>query len=447
MCIILTPRETNSHGRDSPGQEPVQSVPYTPHGDEAAIYKYYCPLCMQYFREIMKMKCCGNYLCISCCKDYIRAKRIDMTGLDSNILIEERFMTTNPVPCPHCNVTGFHPVSVSFEEAIRDYSTRFQPQHQPPSQPGYSPLRIGESFEDLKRKMIPFKNQQSTITSVCDDLTPRDSEEQVVPYTDEQTGAPPQSAGIAMSYHGSFSPVVESNTPRVRLEPETPEFFPLYAAADDAKETMPHAQLFGDDLSGGFASYLAEEKVDFSPERRVETQALAVTGIYARTQSHPGVGSLGESVDDLLLPIEARLGSSSPRLLVVGATATPRTLGVGAVGGLSRSNSGIPRPSSRNATAHNERDTSGETGAARILSRNNSAHNVGSGADGVRLGYVGAERVLSRNNSAHNMGSATGSGRTATEAGLNLLASGVVEHVLRAAVAQRTSPTALPAVQ
>lgn len=135
------------------------SIPYTPHGEEADTYKYYCPLCMQYYKFMWKSSCCGNYICFPCTQDFLKAKGIANVHREGdyaeNILLNE-------IDCPHCQIKGFHPCKVTQMEVIRDYSMA----HEPASSiimP--SPIRIGESFEDLKRKMIPFKALQSMSSS------------------------------------------------------------------------------------------------------------------------------------------------------------------------------------------------------------------------------------------------------------------------------------------
>ena len=62
LAIAFTPRENEK----SSAASSFSGVPYTPHGDEASVFKYFCPLCMQYFKQIMKMKCCSNYLGVQC---------------------------------------------------------------------------------------------------------------------------------------------------------------------------------------------------------------------------------------------------------------------------------------------------------------------------------------------------------------------------------------------
>lgn len=167
-------------------------VPYTPSGDEAQIFRYYCPLCMQYFRRILKMKCCGNYTCNNCASEYLASKRVAQapSAEDSN------------TPCPHCQLTGFYPMIVSSEETVRDYSTKHP--HSAgklklkDAQP--SPLRIGESFEDLKRKMIPYR----TAIAVGELSIPSPSEEGFVPLPGGSEGI--QEAAVGSTTQPRFTP-------------------------------------------------------------------------------------------------------------------------------------------------------------------------------------------------------------------------------------------------
>lgn len=136
-------------------------VPYTPHGPEADLFKYYCPLCMLYYKNILKVPCCGNYVCFSCTKDYVSTKGLDhVRHLED---LETNFILLAEITCPNCFNRGFCPSHVGSHEMVRDYSMHDEPNVPRYNQP--SPVRVGESFEDLKRKMIPFKAMQGNNTN------------------------------------------------------------------------------------------------------------------------------------------------------------------------------------------------------------------------------------------------------------------------------------------
>jgi hypothetical protein len=249
---------------------------------------------MQYYRGVLKMKCCSNYLCLECCKEYAETKRITFDGTVSFAAIEEKFMNPNTISCPHCAGSGFHPTGVTFEEVIRDYSSRFVPAQESATMPGFSPLRVGESFEDLKRKMIPFRSQRQPALDEDNDATPR-SEDRVVVVYEANSLRRQGSNGIA------FSP--ENRSPRMRLEPDTPDDFPQYVRLDDSKP-VPSIELFRDDVSGTFAAQeRAEEKVS-EQSSRSDLQMLAI----ANTMNEENAGIEPS-------PNETRLGSPSPRFV------------------------------------------------------------------------------------------------------------------------------------
>lgn len=131
------------------------SIPYTPNGDEAMSFKYYCPLCMQYYKFMWKSTCCSNYICLPCTQDYLKCKGVSFYASIESHKMEHVF-------CPHCQTKGFKPVVVEEQESVRDYHYSYEPVS---STIMPSPLKIGESFEDLKRKMIPFKVQLQSVPS------------------------------------------------------------------------------------------------------------------------------------------------------------------------------------------------------------------------------------------------------------------------------------------
>lgn len=118
-------------------------------------FKYYCPLCMQYYKFMWKSTCCSNYICLPCTQDYLKCKGVSFYASIESHKMEHVF-------CPHCQTKGFKPVVVEEQESVRDYHYSYEPVS---STIMPSPLKIGESFEDLKRKMIPFKVQLQSVPS------------------------------------------------------------------------------------------------------------------------------------------------------------------------------------------------------------------------------------------------------------------------------------------
>jgi hypothetical protein len=124
-----------------------QRVEHTPLGAEKDTFKFYCPLCMCYSTDILATTCCKNYTCRHC---------------EAQIL---QYVKSNDpaVACPHCATVGFQLVSVSPDSLPRDYGDL---SHEQPHmynggerQRGNSPLKIGDSFEALKRKMLTYDEE------------------------------------------------------------------------------------------------------------------------------------------------------------------------------------------------------------------------------------------------------------------------------------------------
>ena len=72
LRICITPRrEENLYSK----------ISYTPMGELTHQYKYYCPVCMSYFMDIMRSQCCGNYTCVECCAEYLNKHSCQVTIL------------------------------------------------------------------------------------------------------------------------------------------------------------------------------------------------------------------------------------------------------------------------------------------------------------------------------------------------------------------------------
>lgn len=158
VAMLVTPRRQENM---------LNCVPSTPQGDALSKYPYYCPLCMEHFQDILEAPCCGNYTCLPCCMTYIQSRGI--IANDVNEMLAKK-SEMGGIACPHCNTDGFKPDVVALDnKKIRDYSMGV-PAGQTATNPnGYSPLKIGESFENMKRKMIPLI--QATATTAAGNPT------------------------------------------------------------------------------------------------------------------------------------------------------------------------------------------------------------------------------------------------------------------------------------
>lgn len=137
-------------------------------------------------------------MCFACTRDYLNAKGLDfvkkLEHLEDNVLLEE-------ISCPHCFTMGFFPAVVHKDETIRDYSYKNPPAGNQFNQP--SPLRVGESFEDMKRKMIPFK----ALSSIPSSSSLSNSSTKQNPKLTEASSPSKTTHGIAMVDN---SPMIEN---------------------------------------------------------------------------------------------------------------------------------------------------------------------------------------------------------------------------------------------
>jgi hypothetical protein len=221
------------------------SVPFTPVGAQADDFPYYCPLCMEHFKDILVSPCCGNYACAQCSTDYLAtqtqsfAAGANLSGGGSSSTINgllglvraheqasRKGSCVQPLQCPHCRQSGYCPSKVRLGGRVRNYATTPQARpgpvkpRQSPSASGYdadcnstltpgscgrgerstpyamdchpgaeaeaeaeetsaareqvpSPVRIGDSFDSLKRKMMPFQLPgASTQAQACSSSSP-----------------------------------------------------------------------------------------------------------------------------------------------------------------------------------------------------------------------------------------------------------------------------------
>ena len=72
LMICITPRRQDNL---------MQCVPQTPSGDKFSQFPYYCPLCMEHFKDILVTSCCNHYICFPCCITYLQSKNMPVRPL------------------------------------------------------------------------------------------------------------------------------------------------------------------------------------------------------------------------------------------------------------------------------------------------------------------------------------------------------------------------------
>jgi len=150
-------------------------IPDTPRGNDVNNYPYYCPLCMEYYKDVLRTHCCGNYVCKPCSTTFVESRGIEVGSVNDLLMLHSNDMMQSLLSCPHCGSDTFKPSLVELTDMnIRDYSdntnSNTAPSEQGRSATGvgssttgtgtgtgiagtFSPVKIGDSFEDLKRKM------------------------------------------------------------------------------------------------------------------------------------------------------------------------------------------------------------------------------------------------------------------------------------------------------
>lgn len=230
----------------------MSSISYTPTADVENVYPFYCPLCMEHFADILSTpKCCGNYICVRCLKDYCATQGLEIVeGYSVNDVLfklHEAGGMANPngggISCPQCMTAPYLPEKVAMSESrvpvsIKSYKDesavparvstpmtnrveeddddpathstpgssegiafprddngsgsrkkKVTPDRVSPEKEGnlaieteYSPVRVGDSFEELKRKMIMFQKPSaaatvSAVSTPCKSIDPGDDTE------------------------------------------------------------------------------------------------------------------------------------------------------------------------------------------------------------------------------------------------------------------------------
>jgi hypothetical protein len=154
----------------TPEKKALNRVEYTPMGAEKEVFKYYCPLCMFYYEEVQQSGCCKNYICYQCAVQYVAGKGAVGTNIKSLP------KSLKSISCPHCATDDLELTTVCKSAAVRLYhdtptgqgeeDDTFDNNPANENVPSFrrgcsSPVKIGDSFDDLKRKMLSFDDAAS----------------------------------------------------------------------------------------------------------------------------------------------------------------------------------------------------------------------------------------------------------------------------------------------
>ena len=172
----------------------------TPKSAAKREYKYFCPICMRYFRAMFEAECCGNYMCYGCAMEFVArhdshakvvaaaAELRDGGGGDSPR------GDVDPIRCPSCNVDHLSLRCVHLGAPVRSYDDEAGV----PVAVVHSPVRVGDSYETLRRKMLSYEETGCCRDNVrklfCDPEQPGDADAEPEPDGNGRPASPPQAA-------------------------------------------------------------------------------------------------------------------------------------------------------------------------------------------------------------------------------------------------------------
>jgi len=194
--LVASPR-TPAAARPSQELRIEAGMAATPVGPMAEEFKFFCPLCMMFYRgmAMREMPCCRQHVCSFCLKEFVRTKQpppaTDETGVatcgssaPSSKEIEGHVRLPKGMACPHCASVGDgRPLRLldSREEArsyqdspntsadlarVSSLSMRgsgfgsgmgMDMGMSMGGQRANSPLKVGDDFATMTRKLLPFK--------------------------------------------------------------------------------------------------------------------------------------------------------------------------------------------------------------------------------------------------------------------------------------------------
>lgn len=139
LQISTTPRRESIEEREGM-RECVAETPKTSEGRRD--FPCFCPLCMCWYKAALITRCCAHHICLPCWNEYLSTK-----------LEGDREVRT--ILCPHCQQEDIQLGSVDQSSGdVRNYLTT--PMSQRPQFIAQSPVRVGDSTENLVRKLMPF---------------------------------------------------------------------------------------------------------------------------------------------------------------------------------------------------------------------------------------------------------------------------------------------------
>lgn len=221
----------------------------TPIGAEKDTFKFYCPLCMFYYKDMLGTACCKNHVCLTCASEYNKGKGEPTWAVlgggvangsniaGGNSTNEEldyhipAYMSS--MACPHCGTANVQLGKIANDAPLREY-------HSSPRSPidlnyaqahqAQSPLKVGDNFDALRRKMLTFEeesNYNAAASKAAEKITTAATE------VDAQSGNSPRDGdGDILTPREEDLPASSSPPPSL-MEPS------MDVAVAESKESAP----------------------------------------------------------------------------------------------------------------------------------------------------------------------------------------------------------------
>lgn len=137
-------------------------IDHTPKGPERESYKYFCPVCMLYFRDVLTTSCCRNYVCYSCALQFVRGKH----GVDSEASAIP-VQLAKEQECMHCRSAGLQLEYAQVDQLVRSYddspnTRKLLMRLKASAEPDCSMIEEAEDslLESMDRKTLSFDDHQ-----------------------------------------------------------------------------------------------------------------------------------------------------------------------------------------------------------------------------------------------------------------------------------------------
>ncbi|KAG2378501.1 hypothetical protein C9374_008140 [Naegleria lovaniensis] len=140
-----TTAKNSSNGQNIHFSRIKNGLEHTPKDSrEKEAFRYYCPICMMYFKFIFKVECCSQYICKYCMEELLESHK----------------------DCPYCLHANVKFKQVESNEQVRDYND--EPLIKTP--PPFKTLKIVNKVTPIERSTLTLRKTKSESQLKFDNL-------------------------------------------------------------------------------------------------------------------------------------------------------------------------------------------------------------------------------------------------------------------------------------